>query len=256
MNPPSSIQHLVGPGHRARSSRDRDSIFGTANDGPGTREVGEQIRVLIVDDHRLLRQGLRAVLELEPGLSVLGEAGDGVEAVQLAHELRPDVVVMDLRMPVMDGIEATSRIHRELADTEVVILSAETDAATIVASVRAGALGCLGKSSSPDELIQAIRAARLGQVYLSSEAAAKLMQEMRALDQQDALTERELDVLRLLVRGQTNAQIAHILGVGDPTVATHVSSIMSKLRVHSRIEVVLRATRLGLVTQDVNGRVG
>jgi DNA-binding NarL/FixJ family response regulator len=143
-----------------------------------------------------------------------------------------------------------------LPDTEVILQSAEFEAPSIVAGVRAGALGILRKGSPPDELIQAIRAARAGQVYLSSETATKLMRQMQALDDLEPLSETELEVLRLLVWGESNAQIARTLDLSDTLVATHVSAIMTKLHVHSRIEVVLRATRLGLVTADATGRVG
>jgi DNA-binding NarL/FixJ family response regulator len=212
-------------------------------------------RVLLVDDHCVLRQGLRLILEAEPNLIVVGEAGDGAEGVRLAQEVKPDVVLMDLHMPEMDGISATLAIHRSVPGTEVLLLSADATATSIVAGVRAGAIGFLGKNSSPDELYQAIRLARAGQVYLDSDAATKLMQQMCALDPQDGLSDRERDVLRLLVRGQTNARIARALAIREATVSTHVANIMAKLRVHSRIEVALRATRLGLVPPDSREKV-
>jgi DNA-binding NarL/FixJ family response regulator len=212
--------------------------------------------VLLVDDHCVLRQGLRLILEAEPNVVVVGEAGDGVEGVRLAQELRPDVVVMDVRMPEMDGIAATQAIQSYVPDTEIILLSTGADAASIVAGVRAGAIGFLGKNSSPEELGQAIRAAHSGQVYLDSDAATKLMQEMRALDNQETLSERERDVLRLLARGLTNAQIARSLGIREGTVSTHVGNVMAKLHVHSRIEAVLRATRLGLLSPETSEKVG
>jgi two-component system, NarL family, response regulator LiaR len=219
-------------------------------------EKAKPTRVILVDDHCVLRQGLRLILEVEPNIDVVGEAGDGVEGVQLAREVKPDVVVMDLHMPEMDGIAATMAIHRSVPSTEVILLSSDVDAASIAAGMRAGAIGFLGKSSSPDELCQAIRAVHSGQVYLAAEAATKLMQEMRAFEYQDSLSEREHDVLRLLVRGHTNAQIARDLGIREPTVSTHVANIMAKLRVHSRIEVALLATRKGLVPLETQEKVG
>jgi DNA-binding NarL/FixJ family response regulator len=163
---------------------------------------------------------------------------------------------MDVRMPEMDGITATQTILRDVPDAEVILLSAEADSASIVAGIRAGAIGFVGKNSSAEELCLAIRAAHSGQVFLTSDAATKLMQEMRALDSQEALSAREIDVLRLLARGLTNAQIARSLGIRHATVSTHVGNVMAKLRVHSRIEAVLRATRLGLVSAETSEKVG
>jgi DNA-binding NarL/FixJ family response regulator len=196
------------------------------------------------------------MLESEPNVVVVGEAGDGVEGVRLARELKPDVVVMDWRMPEMDGLAATLAIRRDVPGAEIILISAETDAASIVAGVRAGAIGFLGKNSSPDELGQAVRAAHSGQVFLATEAATTLMQKIRALDNQEALSERERDVLRLLARGLTNTQIARSLRIREATVSTHIGNIIAKLHVHSRIEAVLRATRLGLVSAEASEKVG
>jgi DNA-binding NarL/FixJ family response regulator len=203
-------------------------------------------RVVIVDDHRILREGLRTILDGERDIVVVGEAEDGFAGVQLTRALGPDVVVMDIRMPELNGTAATALIKREMPRVEVVVASAEVDATTIIDCMRGGAIGFVGKQSPPDELCQAVRAARLGQTYLASEAVGALMREMRALDQHERMTERELDVIRLVTHGETNVAIARKLHISETTVATHLSAIMLKLRVHNRIELVLRAHRLGL----------
>jgi len=205
------------------------------------------IRVLITDDHSVVRQGLRMFLSLDDELDIVGEAENGAEAVRMAHALHPDVVLMDLLMPVMDGITAIGEIRRELPDVEVLALTSVLEDASVVAAVRAGAIGYLLKNTEADELRRAIRAAAAGQVQLSPEAAARLMREVRTPEAPEALTERELDVLRLLAQGKANKEIASELGIGEKTVKTHVSNILSKLNVQSRTQAALHATRLGLV---------
>ncbi len=206
------------------------------------------IRVLIADDHSVVRQGLKMFLGLDPDLTVVGEATDGAEAVRLAKELRPDVVVMDLLMPVMDGIAATKAIRQELPDIEVLALTSVLEDASVVGAVRAGAIGYLLKDTEGAELRRAIKAAAAGQVQLSAEAAARLMREVRAPDSPEALTERETDVLRLLAAGRANKEIAQQLSIGEKTVKTHVSNILAKLGVQSRTQAALYAVRIGLVT--------
>jgi len=208
------------------------------------------IRILIADDHGMVRQGLRMYLKLDPELEIVGEAADGAEAVRLAHELKPDVVLMDLLMPVMDGITATDVIRRELPDTEVIALTSVLEDSAVVGAVRAGAIGYLLKDTSSDDLCQAIKAAAAGQVQLSPQAAAQLMHEMRTPESLPALTERETDVLRLLAQGQSNKQISHSLSIGEKTVKTHVSNILNKLGVSSRTQAALHAVRIGLVTHS------
>jgi len=208
------------------------------------------IRILIADDHGMVRQGLRMYLKLDPELEIVGEAADGAEAVRLAHELKPDVVLMDLLMPVMDGITATDVIRRELPDTEVIALTSVLEDSAVVGAVRAGAIGYLLKDTSSDDLCQAIKAAAAGQVQLSPQAAAQLMHEMRTPESLPALTERETDVLRLLAQGQSNKQISHNLSIGEKTVKTHVSNILNKLGVSSRTQAALHAVRIGLVTHS------
>ena len=205
------------------------------------------IRILIADDHSVVRQGLRMFLGLDPEIEVVGEAANGAEALRLAHDLRPDVVLMDLLMPVLDGIAATAAIRREVPDTEVIALTSVLEDASVMGAVRAGAIGYLLKDTEADELRRAIKAAAAGQVQLSPQAAARLMREVRAPDSPEALTERETEVLRLLAQGQANKEIARALDIGEKTVKTHVSNILSKLGVPSRTQAALYAVRIGLV---------
>ena len=211
------------------------------------------IRILIADDHSVVRQGLRMFLGLDPELDVIGEATDGEEAVRLTRELRPDVVLMDLLMPKMDGIAATTAIRRELPETEIIALTSVLEDASVVGAVRAGAIGYLLKDTQADELCRAIKAAAAGQVQLSSQAAARLMREVRAPDSPEALTERETEVLRLLAQGRANKEIARALQIGEQTVKTHVGNILAKLGVQSRTQAALHAVRIGLVAPDEVG---
>jgi DNA-binding NarL/FixJ family response regulator len=212
------------------------------------------IRILIVDDHAVVRQGLRMFLALDPELDVIGEAGDGVEAVAQAHTLRPDVVLMDLLMPKMDGVAATAAIRRELPDVEVIALTSVLEDASVVGAVRAGAMGYLLKDTQADELCRAIKAAAAGQVQLSPQAAARLLREVRAPESPEVLTEREADVLKLLARGKANKEIARALDVGEQTVKSHVGHILAKLGVQSRTQAALHAVRIGLVPTDAAER--
>ena len=206
------------------------------------------IRILIADDHAVVRQGLHMFLGLDPEMQVVGEATDGAEAVNLARELKPDLVLMDLLMPVMDGIAATGIIRRELPDTEVLALTSVLEDASVVGAIRAGAIGYLLKDTSSDDLCNAIKAAAAGQVQIEPRAMARLMREVRAPDNPEPLTERETDVLRLLAQGQSNKEIAHNLSVSEKTVKSHVSSILRKLDVPSRTQAALYAVRQGLVS--------
>jgi two-component system, NarL family, response regulator LiaR len=208
------------------------------------------IRILIADDHSVVRQGLRMFLALDGELEVVGEAANGAEAVERARALRPDVVLMDLLMPVMDGIAATTAIRGELPDTEVVALTSVLEDASVVGAVRAGAIGYLLKDTQGDELCRAIKAAAAGQVQLAPQAAARLMREVRAPDSPEALTDRETEVLLLVARGKANKEIAAALGIGEQTVKSHVSSILAKLGVQSRTQAALHAARIGLFPPD------
>jgi DNA-binding NarL/FixJ family response regulator len=205
------------------------------------------IRVLITDDHGVVRQGLRMFLSLDPDVDVVGEAENGEEALNMARELHPDVVLMDLLMPVMDGIEATEAIRAELPEVEVVALTSVLEDVSVTGAVKAGAIGYLLKDTQAEELHRAIRGAAEGRVQLAPEAAAKLMREVRAPESPEALTQRETEVLKLLARGKANKQIARDLFVEEKTVKTHVSSILRKLGVKSRTQAALHAVRTGLV---------
>jgi NarL family two-component system response regulator LiaR len=206
------------------------------------------IRVLLVDDHTVVLQGLRLFLKYDPELEVVGEAADGAEALSKARALTPDVVLMDLPMPGMDGITATAMIRRELPDTEVLALTSVLEDASVVGAVRAGAIGYLLKDTKADALCQAIKAAAAGQVQLTPKAAARLMQAISAPESPEALTERETEVLRLLAQGQSNKQIARRLNNTEQTIKSHVSRILSKLGVESRTQATLYAIRTGLVS--------
>jgi two-component system, NarL family, response regulator LiaR len=208
------------------------------------------IRILITDDHGVVRQGLRMYLGLDPEFEVVGEASNGEEALRLARELKPDVVLMDLLMPVMDGIAATEAIRAELPEVEVIALTSVLEDVSVSGAVRAGAIGYLLKNTEAHELGRAIKAAADGQVQLAPEAAARLMREVRAPESPEALTEREIEVLKLVARGKANKQISRELFIGEKTVKAHVSSILAKLGVQSRTQAALHAVRTGLVSID------
>jgi NarL family two-component system response regulator LiaR len=209
------------------------------------------IRILIADDHSVVRQGLRMFLSADAELEIVGEARDGAEAVKLACQLSPDVVLMDLLMPGLDGISATAIIRREAPDTEVVALTSVLEDASIVEAIRAGAIGYLLKDTEAHELVRAIKAAAAGQVQLSPEVAARLLREVRTPEMvHEPLTDRETDVLRLLASGRTNKEISQILFIGEQTVKSHVSHILNKLGVPSRTQAALYAIRIGLVSSS------
>ena len=207
------------------------------------------IRILTVDDHAVVRQGLRMFLTLDPELEVVGEAVNGREAIHKTRHLRPDVVLMDLLMPVMDGVTAIGTLKAEFPDVEVLALTSVLEDDLVVGAVQAGAVGYLLKDTQAEELCRAIKAAAAGKVQLAPEAAARLVREVRAPERPEALTGRETDVLRLLGEGQTNKQIAETLFIGEKTVKTHVSHILAKLGVPSRTQAALHAVRSGLVRQ-------
>jgi DNA-binding NarL/FixJ family response regulator len=209
------------------------------------------IRILIVDDHSVVRQGLRMFLSLDPEIEIVGEASNGAEGLRLARELRPQVVLMDLLMPVMDGVTATDAIRRELPEVEVIALTSVLEDVSVFGAIRAGAIGYLLKDTEAEDLCRAIRSAAAGQVQLSPQAATMLAREVHVPHSPEALTQRETEVLRLLAHGLANKEIARELGIGEKTVKTHVSNILSKLGVLSRTQAALHAIQIGLVAVQV-----
>jgi NarL family two-component system response regulator LiaR len=208
----------------------------------------KKIKVIIVDDHVLVRSGLEVVLGMFDDLILAGQAGDGEEAVRLCQELQPDVVLMDLVMPGMSGVEATRRVLDACPETKVVALTSFTEEDLIGETLRAGAIGYLMKNVSADQLADAVRSAAAGRSTLAPEAADVLMRSVTApRPQADALTAREQEVLKLMADGLTNADIADRLVIGVATVKTHVSSVIAKLGVSTRTEATALAIRRGLV---------
>lgn len=218
-----------------------------------TTETEPQIRVVLVDDHQMVRQGLRFFLSTQPGFEVVGEAESGESAVILVAELQPDVVLMDLVLPEMDGLEATRKILAQQEDVEVLVLTSFIDDEKIVSAIKCGASGYLIKDVKPGELARAIRAAASGEVYLQREAATLLAQALHppnAVSDEPApevLTEREVEILILITHGLSNRDIAAELTIALKTVKGHVSSILQKLRLESRVQAALYALRHEIV---------
>lgn len=208
--------------------------------------MDDPIRVLLVDDHVVVRQGLRMVMELEDDLQVVGEAGEGREAIARVEELAPHVVLMDLLMPVMNGVEATRLIKRDHPETEVVALTSVLEDRMVIDAVEAGAAGYLLKETGPEALFEAIRAARRGEVRLDPRAQKRLVREVRTPEMRENLTARETETLRLIARGLSNREIAERMSVSQVTVKTHVSNVLSKLGLNSRTQAALFALKEGL----------
>jgi DNA-binding NarL/FixJ family response regulator len=221
------------------------------------------IRVVVADDHPVVREGLSAIVDAEDDILVVGEAWDGNEAVRLAHELRPDVVLMDLKMPNTDGVEAIERIRAEVAGTYVLILTTYADDDSILAGIRAGARGYLLKDAPPDELVRAIRIVARGESLLEPIVAAKVLDKLSALmtdgnpdamgdsTHTSSLTPREKEILTLLASGARNKDIADALFISERTVKAHITSLMQKLDANTRTEAVAKAIKRGLISLDV-----
>ena len=219
------------------------------------QKCANPISILLVDDHAVVRYGLRAYLNAQPEFVVCGEAGSGAEAVRLAEELAPDVVLMDLSMPGMDGIEATARIRRISPHSQVVVLTSFHADAHIFPAIKAGALSYLLKEAGPEEVAEAILAAARGEAILNPQVAARLIQEMRGTRDQafnpfTELSEREQEVLRFLAEGLTNKEIAERLVLSDKTVKGHVSNILSKLHLADRTQAAVYAWREGMIRRE------
>ncbi len=213
------------------------------------------IRLLLVDDQALFREGLRTLLSLHEDLQVVGEAGNGLEALAAADELRPDVVLMDLRMPVLDGVAATRRLLAAHPASRVIVVTTFDDDELVFDGLRAGAVGYLLKDVSSDKLVEAIRAAARGESFLQPSIAAKVLAEFNRLERSAApppplaepLSERELEILRLLAAGDSNKEIAAALFIAEGTVKNHVTNILGKLDARDRTQAALRARELGLI---------
>ena len=214
------------------------------------------IRILLADDHAVVRQGLQMFLALEADFEVVGEAINGEEALRLARQLKPDVILMDIVMPVMDGITAIERIRQEVPEVEVIALTSVLEDGAVVKAIKAGAIGYLLKDTQAAELCQAIKAAASGQVQLSPQAISRLVREVRLPEISISLSEREVDVLRLIAKGLANKEIASFLHIQETTVKTHVSNILLKLGVPSRTQAALYAIRVGLVSVDSTSSIG
>jgi len=215
------------------------------------------VTLVIVDDHALVRRGIRAFLETQPDLEVCGEAASGEEAVRLAVQMAPDVILMDLVMPGLDGVEATRQIKQASPRTQVIILTSYHEDEHIFPAIRAGALSYLLKDIRPEELADAVRKAAAGEAILHPQVAARLVQEVQGSRQGPAspfaeLSEREMEVLHLIAAGLSNMEIAEQLVVSDKTVKSHVSNILAKLHLADRTQAAVFAWRAGLVHPDTD----
>ena len=216
--------------------------------------MSETIRVLIADDHAVVREGLRGLISSEPGMEVVAEARDGLETVQRVRAVQPDVILVDLVMPRMDGIQAIGEITAEFPDSRILVLTSFADDDKVFPAIKAGALGYLLKDSSPQELLDAIREVYHGESSLHPTIARKLIRELSEPPNlppaDEPLTEREVEVLRLVAQGLSNEEIGSRLFISERTVRTHVSNILGKLHLANRTQAALYALREGLATLD------
>jgi DNA-binding NarL/FixJ family response regulator len=212
--------------------------------------VAEPIRVLVVDDHAVVREGLRAFLELQERIEVVGEAADGDEAIAAAERLRPDVILMDLVMPRLDGVAAMRALRERVPGARVIVLTSFLDDDKLLPALRAGAAGYLLKNAQPQELARAVRAAHAGEALLDPVVAARLVDALAGqADPLGQLTPREREVLELIGRGFPNKRIAHELGITEKNVKTHVGHVLAKLGVTDRTQAAVVAVRAGLIDQ-------
>jgi two-component system NarL family response regulator len=217
---------------------------------------GDRIRVLVVDDHQMFRRGVAMVLEQQPDLELVGEAGDVTEAVQIATDKLPDVVLMDVKMPRGSGIEATAQIKELVPSAKILMLTISEEEADLYDSLKAGATGYLLKDVAIEEVVEAIRSVHQGESRISPSMASKLINEFAAMSKrgdekpqspQPRLTEREMEVLRLVAKGRNNRDIAKELFISENTVKNHIRNILEKLHLHSRMQAVVYAVREGFI---------
>jgi NarL family two-component system response regulator LiaR len=219
----------------------------------------DKINVLIADDHTLFRKGIRGMLESEPDIAIVGEAATGNEALEQARKLMPDVVLMDIKMPDLDGVEATRTLHREMPHVGIIFCTMFEDDGMVFAGLKAGGRGYILKDADPETMLRAIRAVAHGESLLSPAIAQKVLRQFAAFSGEgparrdplcDELTERELQVLTCIGQGHSNKEIAAQLGLSEKTVKNHIANIFSKLHVCDRTQAVLYAIRKGLVKVD------
>lgn len=215
----------------------------------------QKIRVLVVDDHTIVRDGIYSLLSLTPDIEVIGEAINGREALEMARKLSPDVVLMDIAMPLMDGIEATRRIRKDLPEVKVLILTQYEDSEHVFPIIEAGACGFISKIAASSELTSGIRSVHHGDSFLSPSVARLLVEShqqgantRKCLDPYEQLTNREREILKLLAEGHTTQEIAHLLVISPKTVEGHKTNLMAKLDLHSRVDLVKYALRRGIIT--------
>lgn len=218
----------------------------------------DTIRVLIADDHTVVRKGIRTLLMTEPGLEVVGEAGDGAEAIQQFRALQPDVLLLDMQMPVRNGVEVINELKQTFPEARILILTSFSEDETVFTAIKAGAMGYLLKDSSPEELIQAIRDVYQGRPSLQPTIAYKLMQELNRPRRElppteEPLTEREVEILKLVAQGLSNQAIADRLVISERTARTHISHILDKLHLANRTQAALYALRQGIARLDEEG---
>jgi len=218
-----------------------------------TPDLENPISILIVDDHTVVRDGLRALISAEPGMEVVGDASDGAEAVQLAGDLLPDVILLDLVMPRMDGVEATRLIRQANPNSRILVLTSFAEDHQVFSAIKAGAMGYLMKDTSSEELLQAIRNTYSNQPVMQPKIALKLMEEIQSpgsSETENALTAREVEILQYVALGKTNQEIADELFLSERTVRTHITNILAKLGLTNRTQAALFALRSGIAHID------